>query len=715
MNPNVFSSLLSHVQTVLTRRLVYLPVFFCLCLLFFYFSNPWYPAAKLHVHGLVSALPAKLMIQWTSGYGLNGYEMNRYTLQTWPKAVDDSGIAVTVTRTGNKHPAAADSQVILSKILVDGESFVPHSGQAGPSIKIEEGILNFKEVQAKLFFRVKPRHHLRFEFLAYNYAGEVEVNFGGEVSRHLLYSAWDRTKWTADNVVVVDYWLAQSDGAFAVSMDMPRYPLDAVKVSSKRDISQLSLQVATEDGRIIKIENAIPVPEGAVYEMAKTDRRLIRYFHPHRFAFQIAFALLTTWLFFGMIGFLSRFANPADLFIGKERYIFWLMFFFGGCVFALWHISFWPGITSTDSLKIWRAAHIPGMYLGDHPPLNVIFYQYLSYFWNNVAVAPIVQNVLTTALISWVFYSMRRWGLPLLVLVPCYLFTVFSVPIGLYTIILWKDIPFALLTVFLGFRLADIFYQKRIGELKVTGHSWLILFFLALVLTGFRYNGAVYLIVIPMLLFCLGIIPVRKKILIACTCLITFSGLFYSVSQYFGTSVSSYFTQQTKTYLIQIKDKMSVDFVQKRWIKYLGIFDITQSAMQWDHVENCLYGRFNNTLIRRLRWNDVYAYLPLPRSEIQKKMARSALGIYKKTYRKPWVYFSWNPKYVLFLFPLLPLFYRKLPMSAVFSAFILVEVAALVCIDIFNWRYYYFAHLASYFVVPLIVADLTRRKKPVVA
>lgn len=708
-------SVLSRILKALGRPRVYLPLFFFFCLAFFYFSNPWYPAAKLHVHGKIQDVPAKLMLQWTSGHGLNGYEMNRYSLQSTPVLEnDDSGMNVTLSRTGNKHPAAGDSHVILSKIEVDGEPVVPAPEQLGPAIDPEDDLLIFKEIGSKLTLTLAPKHHLRFEFLAYNFAGEVEIDFAGKVSRHILYSAWDRTKWTRDSVVVVDYWLVQPDGSFAVSMDMPRYPTNAFKVSSKKDISTLSLRVDTEDGQSIEVGQAIPVEGGAVYQMAATDSRLKRYFHPHRFVFQVLFALLTTWLLFGMIGYLKGFQGPSDFFWGRQRYIFWLMLLLSICVFSLWQISFWPGIASTDSLKIWRAAHIPGMYLGDHPPLNVIFYQYLSHFWDDMAVVPVVQNILTSGLISWIFFSMYRWGVPLLLLVPCYLLTVLSVPVGLYSSILWKDVPFALLTIFLGFRLADAYFQKRNGVLRFSRHSWIVLFLLAVVLTGFRYNGAVYLLVIPAMLFCLRIVTIRKKYVLVCACLIALAGVFYAVSQHFGSSASSYFTLQTKTYLVQVKDKLSPGFLKERWKKYLGILDINQTGMQWDHVENCLYGRYDNTLIRRLRWNDVYAYLPLPRTEIQKKMARKALDIYKMSYRKPWVYFSWNPVYMLCIMPFLPLLFRKLPMAAVFTAFIMIEVAALVFIDIFNWRYYFFANFASYFVLPLIAADLTRRKTPMV-
>jgi hypothetical protein len=716
MSAGPFFQFFSRIQTISSRPLVYLPLFFVLCLSFFVFSNPWYPAAKLHVKGKASSLPARLMIQWTSGHGLNGYEMYRYALQPLPdQESGDSGVDVTLTRTGNRHPAAADSQVVLKRVMVDGEPVAPTPEQLGPAVENEDDLLVFREIQAKITLNLRPRHHLRLEFLAYNYAGEVEVNFAGKVSRHILYSAWDRTKWTRDNVVVVDYWLVQDDGSFAVSMDMPRYPVDAVRISSKQEIFDISARINSEDGAVVDAGEAIPAPDGVVYEMAGADKKLKRYFHPHRFAFQILFALLTTWLFFGTVRYLAGFDGPADIFIRRKRFVFWLMFLFSVGVFSLWHISFWPGIASTDSLKIWRAAHIPGMYLGDHPPLNVIFYQYLMHFWDNMAVVPIVQNLLSSALISWMFFSMYRWGLPVLLLIPFYLLAVLSVPTGLYNAVLWKDVPFALLTVFLGFRLADAYFRKRHDRPQYSRQSWIILFLLALVLTGFRYNGAVYLLAIPAMLFGLGIITVRKKYITILVCFMVITGAFYTASEYLGSSASSYFTTQTKTYMKQVKKKMSLQFLQERWDKYLGIFDINQTAMQWDHVGNCLYGRYDNTLLRRLRWNDVYAYLPLPRAEIQKTMARKAFAVYKKTYQKPWVYLSWNPVYMLYIIAILPFFYRRLPMAAVFSAFILIEIAALVFIDILNWRYYFFAHFASYFVLPLAVTDLTRQKKPTVA
>lgn len=683
---------------------------FLLTLAYLFFTNPWYPAAKLQVTGKISEVPARVAINWTSGHGLNGYEMYRYQLQPFPGEAISGTVPVILTRTGEKHGAAADSQVVLKRIVVDGKEYrLPAEAIGGGLIK-KEDLLEFANVNTSLALTLAPRHHVRFEFLAYNYAGEVEIDFAGKKSLHQLYSSWDRTAWTRDSVVVVDYWFAQPDGTFAVDMDMPRYPVKNLKISAKRQVTDLDLSLVVEDGRTLAITDPIPTPDGAVYEIGAVDELRTRLFHPHRLAFQILFAVITTWIFHGLAKFVIGFRSPSDLFLAKKRYLFWSMMAVCMVNFAFWHFSFWPGVTSTDSLKIWRAAHIPGMYLGDHPPLNVVLYMYLSMLWDNVAVVAIFQNILTSALAAWICFSVFRRGVPLSIVVALFLPIAFSLPLGMYTAILWKDVPFALGIVLLGFRIADAYYRKKNGEPGLSRQEWLVMFLILLALGGMRYNGAVYLVVFPVLLFGLGIVRVGKRLVIGVCCCALAAGIFYAASQYAGLSATRYFTQQSGTYLHQLGKQLSGQFLQERVIRYFGIFDINQTAMQWDHVGNCLYGRYDNNLLRRVRWNDTYPYLPLPRNALQKKVAAAAFRLYKTSYDKPWVYFSWNPVYMLFLLPVLSLFIRKLPMAAVFAAFIMVQVVALVLIGIFNWRYYFFAHFGSYFLIPLICADLVRRK-----
>lgn len=329
--------------------------------------------------------------------------------------------------------------------------------------------------------------------------------------------------------------------------------------------------------------------------------------------------------------------------------------------------------------------------------------------WNNMAIVPFVQNFLTSLLIAHIFFTLFKRGLPLYWLVPCYLFVVLSVPVGLYTIILWKDVPFALVAVFLGFKLAVLHADKRMGRLDISLRHWVGLFVLTILLAGIRHNGVLYIIVVPLFLVIFRIIRIRPIVSsgIILTGILVFSAFFYLPG---GLKTTSYLSSQTSRYLGQAVNHISPDYIVSCGKKYLGIFDVNQKKMQWDLVHLCMYGRYTNDFLRQLRWNDVYPYLPLPRNRVSVKANKVAWWLYWKSYEIPWVYFSWNPVYILFLYPGLLLFYRKLPMASAFSFLVFLPVAVLVFLNIFNWRYYYFANLASYFVIPLILTDLYMRK-----
>jgi len=485
-----------------------------------------------------------------------------------------------------------------------------------------------------------------------------------------------------------------------------------LRVDSKEKFSVTSVTVATEDGMVYALSNPVPWKGGVNFSMHRLNRQLKRYYHPDRFLLQILFALLTNWLLAKLFSFATRFTGLKDIFFNEQRYLFWLMLCFGCFIFSLWHLSFWPGVTSNDSLEIWRAAQIPGMYLGDHPPLNVILYIYLSMFWNNVAVVPVAQNLLTSLMTAYIFFSLYRKGLHLYFLLLFYGLVVFSVPVGLYTIVLWKDIPFALLVVFLGFKLACFYFDKRNKTLAISRNEWISVFLLTMTLAGIRHNGVLYLLIVPFIIVAFGLVRIRPLILAFLFGLMVSGGAaFFFLSGSQGSS--GYLAAQTKIYLNQAMGQLSFDYLKKSGQNYLGVFDINQKKMRWDKLGDCMYSRYNFHFLKHLRWNDVYPYLRKPKNKLVKKMNGIAWDLYKKSYIVPWVYFSWNPVYLLFLFPLLPLLFKKLPMAAVFSFFIIAPMSVMVFLHIFNWRYYFFAYLASYFLLPIIITDISAKRKMV--
>ena len=162
-----------------------------------------------------------------------------------------------------------------------------------------------------------------------------------------------------------------------------------------------------------------------------------------------------------------------------------------------WLIVFWPGVMSVDSLKVWRAARLPDVFLNDHPLLNVILYKYLLHLWDNIAIVPLFHILLLSTLLSSIFFSLYRQKVTLIFLVPCYLCLVFSIPVGLYNIVLWKDIPFGILVIFWAFTLSDLYRKKIDGCFSISYEKMIVFFLLYLALGFIRHNGMLYLIVIP--------------------------------------------------------------------------------------------------------------------------------------------------------------------------------------------------------------------------
>ena len=429
------------------------------------------------------------------------------------------------------------------------------------------------------------------------------------------------------------------------------------------------------------------------------------YFNPVQFVFQLAFAALTTWIIMALVNLIGRYENVADLLIGRKRYIFWMFFLVSICCYIVWLAAFWPGVMSVDSLKIWRAAKLPGVFINDDPVLNVILYMYLMQIWNNVAIIPITQILLGSLLNASIFFWLYRRGISLYWLLPFFLLLVFSLPVGLYNLMLWKDIPFALLVVFWGYTTVRLFELKKEGE-RISFQYILALIFLWLALALVRHNGIVYLVYIPFLFLLLGFFNLKKAAMVT-GALVTVCGLLFCVFRFSGhINNANYLTKHGKVYLQQVAKIGIGSRLRQAGHEYMGILNIDQTDSKWDLFHYYLHDRQAYGFLSRAGWNDVYPYFR-GRPEATKLLRKKAMQLYYASYTLPWVYFTWDPVYMLALFPLVLLLFPWLPRSAIYSSVFLIQVAALlVIVNVLNWRYYYFIYLGSFFLVPIMLLDV---------
>ena len=159
-------------------------------------------------------------------------------------------------------------------------------------------------------------------------------------------------------------------------------------------------------------------------------------------------------------------------------------------------------------------------------------------------------------------------------------------------------------------------------------------------------------------------------------------------------------------YIDQIGHESIVKRASEAARTYPRLLDIKKHQDSSDFWHYYLGDRHAYQFLQDVGWDDVYPYTP-PDKFVFPNLHRTALNIYRASLEYPWVYLSWYPFVLLYLFPLSLLLCRWFPLSAIFSTVILAQVAGLLFfVGTTNWRYYYFVLLGGYFLLPIILIDL---------
>lgn len=680
-----------------------LPAIFLALLVYFVFSSAWYEPARLEVTGKAEN-GTVFEIQWDSGAGFNTYETKRFHLNT-RYSDGATTVPVVVRHLGDKHFASLSTDIVCKAIRVDGKTI------DFASIKLEEGgqvtgdgiLLN--TAGSRLSIDVKPESVIEIEMLTNNHSGKVELAAGDTVIALDLYMANVEA-----NKINTPFWVMGRGGEFKASLDVPRYDIDTFRLRSVGKNSKLRLTSIVFDGdHYIELDSRENM-EAGTHVFTLRDVRKLSYLHPVQCSFQVCFALLTTWMIWGFSSFVGKVGGIRGLFSGRRK-LFWGLFGGAALAYFFWLAVFWPGVMSVDSLKIWRSALLPEVFINDHPLFNVILYMYLAQFWQNPVVVPIFHIVMMALLIAHIFYSIAKQGVAVKWLLPFYLLLVTSLPIGLYNIVLWKDIPFAMLIVFWAYTIADLWRKKQAGCYTMSYQKFFALTLLLLALALTRHNGLVYLAVVPLYFVALGLVTWRRffvgvaggGLLLSLAVLAMYNSPMVSDANYLWIQVRSYLQTMFNTSLWNL--------ISRAFHAYWGILDITQTATKWDLWHYFLADRRAYWFLTHSGWSDIFPYLPESKT-FMSGLKEIVLQLYHKTYETPWVYTTWNPLYVLFVLPLTLLLYKKVPQTAIFSSVILVQVFVLVfVIGIMNWRYYYFVFLGGMFLGPLLLSDLKSKKK----
>lgn len=407
--------------------------------------------------------------------------------------------------------------------------------------------------------------------------------------------------------------------------------------------------------------------------------------------------------------------NPfKTIFVSRKRWFFWLVFLSGIASNMLWLLAEWPGCMTPDSVHV--NAELNTLKITNHHPyLYTLYMLGLHNIYDSPLTVVIFQILCFHAVVAcWLFFIFRN-GARWYIILPLYFLTFLSIPVNLFNITLWKDIPYNTLVLFWAFFLTACYYSKRQGRALQLSKVELVLLSVAFVfLCTFRHNGLIYLPIIPVLMF-LGSTVSRIRL----AGFVVLSGaMLFLVYQVLPGNIlydkpqkndfSKTVVERNLKNVSKISDDDQKYYIEnylayrvKRFVATLGAspeattwyndmhhppqrwFSVDQVRAEWkvDPISNTLAHYKNLALDTRsfkgltsgrfIHWNSAFGFVLL----------LTAFGLYK------WF-----------------------PVSAFYSFFFLVQAGGMFFVVWPRWRYLYFLYIGGMYLIFTILLEYNTRK-----
>ena len=147
---------------------------------------------------------------------------------------------------------------------------------------------------------------------------------------------------------------------------------------------------------------------------------------------------------------LSRHAPRPEEDPSRPRRLEWLMLATPpAVVWAIHLLAFWPGVMTPDSMWQWEQL-LTGRYDNWHPAFHTMLEWLLTRLVETPVMVAVTQIVALSGVVGWGLSSLRRIGLPSGVAWVMSVLIALWPPNGVFTVTLWKDIPYAIGVLALG-------------------------------------------------------------------------------------------------------------------------------------------------------------------------------------------------------------------------------------------------------------------------
>ncbi|MGO4693579.1 DUF6020 family protein [Paenibacillus sp. 2TAB26] len=180
-------------------------------------------------------------------------------------------------------------------------------------------------------------------------------------------------------------------------------------------------------------------------------------------------------------------------------------------VYSIYFFTFFPANMSEDSIIQWEQTH-GGGFNNWQPAYHTLVLWILYSIWSSPAIVSIVQILFMSLTFGSILYSLEKFGLDKRIIFALLFFYTLNPVNGMMSVTLWKDIPFAIMSLILVFMLFKIYQTKYMWfNTKIN----IIAFIFVIVNIGLlRHNGIVTVIGVTILLSFLYIKQFKKNILI---------------------------------------------------------------------------------------------------------------------------------------------------------------------------------------------------------
>lgn len=421
--------------------------------------------------------------------------------------------------------------------------------------------------------------------------------------------------------------------------------------------------------------------------------------------------------------------------------------------YLMWFLAYYPGIMSGDSVNALQAV---GHDTNWQPYVHTLFMK-VFYRVGGIQSISLFQVLFVSTGLTLILYSLYRRGVNKVLLGVLYLSLLFSIPIGMLNISLWRDVFFSTGLVFLSYFVS----------VKISNREWKILdyivYTLLLIIVGyFRHNGIVFLVIFPVIIaiiqkywkalirlgsislgifFVFGLIlPRALDVSPSAPSVLSMLWVYHSEANFYNRGLLS---PEIRSDMEKIFTKENLARNSERRIDYLltsGQFDenlriykstgveIQKSFFThdlWVNLDYFLGDRvtimsgsllgIGSTVVHGSNTIPSNNKLGLQTVPVIPRLNRGAFRVLKVIDGLPVVkYFVWANWWgllvgcVLFVFAIL----RKNISNFVFTFCILIQVPLLFLLNVADdWRYLYFLYLSAFICIALISLEFKKKVK----